>query len=150
MKRLIQILGLFFLIAFSIRCEKKKENVNLVTKKEAMRNQLNQNMYIKYADIKDLTYDQFRAKYTFPSASPKLFPYMQETFILGDYDGMITEFRMGLMNHYSEDEIKKKDILIKEVSWEIGTTQNLTVWYERKNKQWIIIDHLIWDKGAEF
>ena len=36
MKRLIQILGLFFLIAFSIRCEKKKENVNLVTKKEAM------------------------------------------------------------------------------------------------------------------
>lgn len=77
-------------------------------------------------------------------------PIATETFILGKEGGIITEFRVGLLDIFKADEIKKNNITIKEMTWKINTEQNLTVWYQEKNTQWIPIDHLIWDNNTEF
>lgn len=77
-------------------------------------------------------------------------PIAAETFILGKEGGFITEFRTGLLDIFKTDEIKKNNIPIKEITWKINTKQNLTVWYQEKNTQWIPIDHLIWDNNTEF
>jgi len=150
MKNIIKIIGFALSIFLLVNCEniksEKKQNFKIDNKKEIF----NQNIYIKYDKIKNLTYDDFIDQFAVPGTPSKYFPYNREVFIIGDYDGMISEFRIELLKYHSEEEIKNNDILIKEVSWEASPNQNLTVWYERKNKQWIPIHHLIWDKGAEF
>ena len=77
-------------------------------------------------------------------------PLTDSTFILGKGDGVISEFRIGLRNTFTEKEIENRDILIREVTWSSNKDENLTIWYEKKQHQWILVDHLIWHKDALF
>ena len=77
-------------------------------------------------------------------------PLTDSTFILGKGDGVISEFRIGLRNTFTEKEIENRDILIREVTWSSNKDENLTIWYEKKQHQWVLVDHLIWHKDALF
>lgn len=77
-------------------------------------------------------------------------PLTDSTFILGKGDGVISEFRIGLRNTFTEKEIENRDILIREVTWSSNKDENLTIWYEKKQHQWVLVDHLIWHKNALF
>lgn len=63
---------------------------------------------------------------------------------------MISEFRIGLRNTFTEKEIENRDILIREVTWSSNKDENLTIWYEKKQHQWVLVDHFIWHKDALF
>lgn len=77
-------------------------------------------------------------------------PLTDSTFILGKGDGVISEFRISLRNTFTEKEIENRDILIREVTWSCNQDENLTIWYEKKQHQWVLVDHLIWHKDALF
>lgn len=77
-------------------------------------------------------------------------PLTDSTFILGKGDGVISEFRIGLRNTFTEKEIENRDILIREVTWSSNKDENLTIWYEKKQHQWVLVDHFIWHKDALF
>ena len=77
-------------------------------------------------------------------------PLTDSTFILGKGDGVISEFRIGLRNTFTEKEIENRDILIREVTWSSNKDENLTIWYEKKQHQWVLVDHVIWHKDALF
>ncbi len=75
----------------------------------------------------------------------------ETTFLMGDYsDGSISEFRIELLNIFSEKEIQEKDILIKEVTWQIDKNNNLTIWYKRENKKWKPLKFFIYNKDTNF
>lgn len=80
----------------------------------------------------------------------KYSPLTDSTFILGKGDGLISEFRINLRNTFTEKEIENRDIIIREVTWSSNKDENLTIWYEKKQHQWILVDHLIWHKDALF
>lgn len=80
----------------------------------------------------------------------KYSPLTDSTFILGKGDGLISEFRIGLRNTFTEKEIENRDILIREVTWSYNQDENLTIWYEKKQDQWVLVDHVIWYKDALF
>ena len=102
--------------------------------------------YIEYDKIKHFTYDKLMDSL---SKENKELPYSQETFILGEDNGLISEFRVELLAFYPIEKIKNKNILIKEVTWETSPTHNLTIWYEKKNKVWYPIHYIIWNKELE-
>lgn len=77
-------------------------------------------------------------------------PLTDSTFILGKGDGVISEFRIGLRNTFTEKEIENRDIIIREVTWSYNQDENLTIWYEKKQDQWVLVDHFIWHKDALF
>lgn len=77
-------------------------------------------------------------------------PLTDSTFILGKGDGVISEFRIGLRNTFTEKEIENRDILIREVTWSSNKDENLTIWYEKKQHQWVLVDHFIWHKDTLF
>lgn len=77
-------------------------------------------------------------------------PLTDSTFILGKGDGVISEFRIGLRNTFTEKEIENRDIIIREVTWSSNKDENLTIWYEKKQDQWVLVDHAIWHKDALF
>ena len=77
-------------------------------------------------------------------------PLTDSTFILGKGDGVISEFRISLRNTFTEKEIENRDIIIREVTWSCNQDENLTIWYEKKQDQWVLVDHFIWHKDALF
>lgn len=77
-------------------------------------------------------------------------PLTDSTFILGKGDGLISEFRISLRNTFTEKEIENRDIIIREVTWSYNQDENLTIWYEKKQDQWVLVDHVIWYKDALF
>jgi len=71
---------------------------------------------IPYVEILKLNYEDYINRY-----KDKYHPKSEVTFIMNDlYDGIISEFRVGLYNCFSEKETKENDILIKEVTWDIS------------------------------
>lgn len=101
-----------------------------------------------YTTFKDISYEDIVQKYF---DKPNYRPIKETTFIMGvGTDGYINEFRVGLLNIFSEKEIQERDIVIKEVTWEINENDYLTIWYKRENKKWIPIDHIIYDKHTRF
>ncbi len=105
---------------------------------------------IPYVDILKLNYEDYINRY-----KDKHHPKSEVTFIMNDlYDGIISEFRVGLYNCFSEKETKENDILIKEVTWDwdISYLDNkyLTVWYHREGKHWVPIEHLFYSKDTRF
>lgn len=146
----------FFIYTLSIflffQCTKKSEHHKPI--KDEMHPKVVQSdkdtIYIEYEKIKNLSYDiviDSLSKIPLPN---KKMPYAQETFILGDDNGAISEFRIGLLDIHTIEKIKNNDILIKEVHWEISPTHNFTIWYERKDREWKPINNMIWDKSSEF
>ena len=103
---------------------------------------------IPYVDILKLNYEDYINRY-----EDKYHPKSEVTFIMNDlYDGIISEFRVGLYNCFSEKETKENDILIKEVTWNISYLDNkyLRVWYHREGKHWVPIEHLLYSKDTRF
>ena len=103
---------------------------------------------IPYVEILKLNYEDYINRY-----KDKYHPKSEVTFIMNDlYNGIISEFRVGLYNCFSEKETKENDILIKEVTWDIFYLDNkyLTTWYHRKGKHWVPIEHLLYSKDINF
>lgn len=139
---------LLFLFLLSSHCDNKK-NVIIADTPKKMKNitaKKAKQTYIEYDKIKHLTYDKLMDSL---SKENKELPYSQETFILGEDNGLISEFRVELLAFYPIEKIKNKNILIKEVTWETSPTHNLTIWYEKKNKEWYPIHYIIWNKELE-
>jgi len=145
MKKISFLLFLFLLS----QCDDNKKNVIIADTPKKMKNitaKKAKQTYIEYDKIKHLTYDKLMDSL---SKENKELPYSQETFILGEDNGLISEFRVELLAFYPIEKIKNKNILIKEVTWETSLTHNLTIWYEKKNKEWYPIHYIIWNKELE-
>lgn len=134
---------------FLIQC--KDSNAEKLSEFNDKSKLINSNRFIKPEEIKGKNFDDFiDSLYKQNGIIQKHLPLESETFIMGDNDSWLAGIRQGLLEKYSFEEIKKKDIIIKEATWEISETQFLTVWYERKNQKWIPIQDFIWSKGSEF
>ena len=145
MKKISFLLFLFLLS----QCDDNKKNVIIADTPKKMKNIIvkkEKQAYIEYDKIKHFTYDKLMDSL---SKENKELPYSQETFILGEDNGLISEFRVELLAFYPIEKIKNKNILIKEVTWETSPTHNLTIWYEKKNKEWYPIHYIIWNKELE-
>lgn len=145
MKKISFLLFLFLLS----QCDDNKKNVIIADTQKKMKNitvKKEKQAYIEYDKIKHFTYDKLMDSL---SKENKELPYSQETFILGEDNGLISEFRVELLAFYPIEKIKNKNILIKEVTWETSPTHNLTIWYEKKNKEWHPIHYIIWNKELE-
>lgn len=136
---------IIFLLPFyrsnSAMAEEKAIEVNPIKEASIVTKINTQFQYTSYDLIKNLSMDDALKK--FPS-------YKKETYILGTNEGLITEFRIGLLNIFKPDEIKQGKIKIKEITWQINAKENLTVWYHLQKEQWLPIDHYIWDKDLLF
>ena len=121
--------------------EQKAIEVNPIKEASIVTKTNTQFQYTSYDLIKNLSMDDALKK--FPS-------YKKETYILGTNEGLITEFRIGLLNIFKPDEIQQGNIKITEITWQINTKENLTVWYHLQKEQWLPIDHYIWDKDLLF
>ncbi|WCM42688.1 hypothetical protein MG290_03140 [Flavobacterium sp. CBA20B-1] len=100
--------------------------------------ELNTRKFINPQDVKGLTFDQIREKYTAVN---------EETFPL--YEASVSEFRIALFNHFTEQQ-RKQSIPIKEVTWEVNESTLLTIWFIEKQNQWTPIEQYKWNKGMEF
>ena len=136
---------IIFLLPFytsnSAMAEEKAIEVNPIKEASIVTKINTQFQYTSYDLIKNLSMDDALKK--FPS-------YKKETYILGTNEGLITEFRIGLLNIFKPDEIKQGKIKITEITWQINAKENLTVWYHLQKEQWLPIDHYIWDKDLLF
>ena len=137
------LLIIFFLFygSNSAIAEQKPIDINHIKEASIVTKTNTQFQYTSYDLIKNLSMDDALKK--FPS-------YKKETYILGTNEGLITEFRIGLLNIFKPDEIKQGKIKITEITWQINTKENLTVWYHLQKEQWLPIDHYIWDKDLLF
>lgn len=143
MKKLSLLIIFFFLFygSNSAIAEQKAIDVNPIKETSAVKEKNTQSQYISYEMVKNLSLDDALEK--FPS-------YKKETYILGTTQGLITEFRIGLLNIFKQDEIKQGKIKITEITWQINAVENLTVWYHLQKEQWLPIDHYIWHKDSLF
>ncbi|WLT07491.1 hypothetical protein [Gilliamella apis] len=143
MKKLSLLIIFFFLFygSKSAIAEQKAIDVNPIKETSAVKEKNTQSQYISYEMVKNLSLDDALEK--FPS-------YKKETYILGTTQGLITEFRIGLLNIFKQDEIKQGKIKITEITWQINAVENLTVWYHLQKEQWLPIDHYIWHKDSLF
>ncbi|OCG05748.1 hypothetical protein A9G15_01155 [Gilliamella apis] len=137
------LLIIFFLFygSNSAMAEQKPIDINPIKEASIVTKTNTQSQYTSYDMIKNLSRDDTLKK--FPS-------YKKETYILGTNEGLITEFRIGLLNIFKPDEIQQGNIKITEITWQINTKENLTVWYHLQKEQWLPIDHYIWDKDLLF
>ena len=148
MKTKIHIL--IFTIIFLLQCKDQKPD-KISTSKNEKSKIINSNRFITAEEIRGKNFDDFvDSLYTKNGVIQKHLPIESETFSMGDNDSRLAGIRQGLLEIHPSEEIEKKDIVIKEVTWEISNTQFLTVWYERKNRQWIPVQDHTWDKGSEF
>ena len=143
MKKHYLLIILFFLFygSKSAIAEQKAIDVNPIKETSVVKEKNTQSQYISYEMVKNLSLDDALEK--FPS-------YKKETYILGTTQGLITEFRIGLLNIFKQDEIKQGKIKITEITWQINAVENLTVWYHLQKEQWLPIDHYIWHKDSLF
>ena len=143
MKKLYLLIIFFFLFygSKSAIAEQKAIDVNPIKETSVVKEKNTQSQYISYEMVKNLSLDDALEK--FPS-------YKKETYILGTTQGLITEFRIGLLNIFKQDEIKQGKIKITEITWQINAVENLTVWYHLQKEQWLPIDHYIWHKDSLF
>ena len=143
MKKLYLLIIFFFLFygSNSAIAEQKAIDVNPIKETSVVKEKNTQSQYISYEMVKNLSLDDALEK--FPS-------YKKETYILGTTQGLLTEFRIGLLNIFKQDEIKQRKIKITEITWQINAVENLTVWYHLQKEQWLPIDNYIWHKDSLF
>ena len=110
---------LLFLLLGS--CENRVEEKQYFTSEEPTATPLpDKAPPIPYVDILKLNYEDYINRY-----EDKYHPKSEVTFIMNDlFDGIISEFRVGLYNCFSQKESKENDILIKEVTWDISYLDN--------------------------
>ena len=96
--------------------------------------------FTKPNDIKGLTFDEIREKYT---------PVNEEIFPLNENYG---EFR-GALDAFFTEEQRKQPIPIKEATWETSNNTLITIWFDQKptkQNEWTPIEQYEWRKGTEF
>lgn len=71
-------------------------------------------------------------------------PSAEDTFDLNN--SVINEFRGKLRLLFPDTESEK---WIKEVSWRISDCV-LTLWLEKQQENWVVVDSLYWNKDTEF
>lgn len=142
-KKLYLLIIFFFLFygSNSAIAEQKAIDVNPIKETSVVKEKNTQSQYISYEMVKNLSLNDALEK--FPS-------YKKETYILGTTQGLLTEFRIGLLNIFKPDEIEQQEIKITEITWQINAVENLTVWYHLQKEQWLPIDHYIWHKDSLF
>jgi hypothetical protein len=59
---------------------------------------------------------------------------------------MIPEFRVELLNFLPLDS----NLVVKELTWETDSAENLTIWYIQKDTLWNPVHFLKWDKDMQF
>lgn len=142
MKKIYLPLSLFLL--FSCNKNKsqiiKQKNHLEITQNKAIPVNMKPN-YIIYDTVKNLPFNEVVRIYK---------PDKEENFVFGYGHGNINEFRTELLNIFTEQEIKSGKIILKEVTWRTNDKENLTIWYQEKNKLWQPVYHHIWNKEAEF
>ena len=144
MMKKLYLLIIFFFLFYSSKsaiAEQKAIDLNPIKETSVVPEKNTQSQYISYEMVKNLSLDDALEK--FPS-------YKKETYILGTTQGLLTEFRIGLLNIFKQDEIKQGKIKITEITWQINAVENLTVWYHLQKEQWLPIDHYIWHKDSLF
>lgn len=119
---------ILLLVFFSCANERKNNSLDANDRQEAV---------LDIETLKNSTYPEAIKKYGLPKS--------QEEFIL---DNSLPEFRIELYNLFSDDEIRDS-IRIKEATWRMNSTENITVWYKIKPKL-KPIHVLVWDIQAEF
>lgn len=119
---------IFLLVFFSCTNERKNNSSDSINKQE---------IPLDIKILKSITYPEAIKKYGPPKS--------QEEFIL---DNSLPEFRIELYNFFSDDEIRDS-IGIKEATWRMNSTENITVWYKIKPKL-NPVHALVWDIQADF
>ena len=132
-----------------LQCNDQKKSAKTIPVSETAKI-LNKSRFITYDEIKTIPFDQFVDRDMNSGMPEKYQPITMNVFIVGDWEGWTAGIRSGLSYIYQNEDLTKKDILIREVTWESSLTENLTIWYERKNMQWIPVDHFVWKKDADY
>lgn len=134
---------LILLTLFLLQCKDQKTDKILISKNEKSKI-INSNRFITQEEIRGKNFDDLiDSLYSKNGFIQKHLPVESETFIMGDNDSWLAGIRQGLMEIHTSEEIEKKDIVIKEATWEISDTHFL-------NQQWIPIQDYVWDKGSDF
>ena len=134
---------LILLTLFLLQCKDQKTDKILISKNEKSKI-INSNRFITQEEIRGKNFDDLiDSLYSKNGVIQKHLPIESETFIMGDNDSWLAGIRQGLMEIHTFEEIEKKDIVIKEATWEISDTHFL-------NQQWIPIQDYVWDKGSDF
>jgi len=134
---------LILLTLFLLQCKDQKTDKILISKNEKSKI-INSNRFITQEEIRGKNFDDYiDSLYSKNGVIQKHLPIESETFIMGDNDSWLAGIRQGLMEIHTFEEIEKKDIVIKEATWEISDTHFL-------NQQWIPIQDYVWDKGSDF
>lgn len=134
---------LFFLLSFFffLGCSKKQTNTksyDSTTDTISSHAPSLKKDYIEIKNIKNRSYKEINDIYTSVN---------EENFLLNNV--VFTEFRIGLLNHFSKKELKSS-IQIKEMTWKLNTKENYTIWFQLKNNDWQQVDTLTWHKDSEF
>ncbi|AVM49698.1 hypothetical protein [Capnocytophaga sp. oral taxon 878] len=148
-----QIFTSLLLLLLLYSCKNKVEEKQKTTIKEPITTTIPNKNPIPYKDFLKLNYEDFVSYYEDKLQEDSGYcPKNEITFIMNDaYDGFINEFRVELYNCFTEKETKERDILIKEVTWDIDhLDKKLTIWYHREQKHWVPIQHLLYSKDTNF
>ena len=74
-------------------------------------------------------------------------PFYQEKFLLREN---MPGQKIILQNVIPDSLYKNKKLYIQELSWHRDSVNNLTLWYQEKNKAWVPIQHSLWMDSWEF
>ena len=74
-------------------------------------------------------------------------PIEREAFNLDHL--LISEFRIELHNIYTEEDFQN-GLLIEELTWRKDSLNNITIWYEKVEKEYLPKQYAIWNKWMEF
>jgi hypothetical protein len=94
---------------------------------------------INIKDLRTLTLNQSIKKFGTP--------IQEDSFVLNE---SLSEFRIELYNIFTREEASSESIRIKESTWEKDSKHHITVWYKRKNNDWVPVHVLQWAKETEF
>jgi hypothetical protein len=62
----------------------------------------------------------------------------------------VSEFRIELRNHFSEEDLAGGGPELREVTWAVSGDENLTVWFQEQDGQWLGVHEMRWPSGADF
>lgn len=60
------------------------------------------------------------------------------------------EFRIELRNFFDRDSIDAGDITLRESTWSLEGTKNLTVWFQQDGEAWTALHWRRWEDGDLF
>ncbi|WP_171178404.1 hypothetical protein [Ruegeria sp. HKCCD8929] len=74
-------------------------------------------------------------------------PATQEDFRLSRGE---TEFRIELLNYYTEAQLRDAPPLMREATWTLSPESNLTIWFAKRNGAWPFLHYQSWHPEDDF